>query len=177
MCFEDESGFSLVSPLKRTWAPRGQTPVVRTSISHHSRINVIGTLLISPARKRIHLSTRLHHRSLTGQQIISFLEHVLRQVHGSIVLVWDNHPIHKRKLVQQFIAEHPRLHIFQFPSYAPELNPAEGIWTQTAEYLAGSAPYDVSELQGNLCAGLRRTRRSPRRLWACVFMSGLSWKR
>jgi putative transposase len=133
LCFEDESGFSLVSPLKRTWAPRGQTPVVRTSIFHHSRLNVIGTLLISPAGKRIHLSTRLHHRSLTGQQIISFLESLLCQVHGPIVLVWDNHPIHKRKLVQLFIAEHPRLHLFPFPAYAPELNPAEGIWLHSSQ--------------------------------------------
>jgi putative transposase len=177
LVLEDEAGFSLVSPLKRTWAPRGHTPVLRTSISHHSRINVLGAVLISPHGRRIRLCSRLHHGTVTGREVVAFLRQLVRRVRGPIVLVWDNHPIHQRKLVQQFIARHPRLHVFQFPAYAPELNPAEGIWTQAAEALAGTAPHNVSELQVNLATALRRVRRSARRLWACIFMSDLPWKR
>lgn len=123
------------------------------------------------------MHTRLHHLNITGQQVVAFLNRLLRRVRGPIVLVWDNHPIHRRKLVQQFIAAHPRLHVFNFPPYAPELNPAEGIWTQTTVYIAGSAPHNVTELQANLRAGLRHSRRSASRLWACVHMSDLSWTR
>ena len=47
-----------------------------------------------------------------------------------IVLVWDNHPTQRRKLVQHFLARHPRLHVFPLPSYAPKLNPAEYLCTQ-----------------------------------------------
>ena len=123
------------------------------------------------------MHTRLHHLNITGRQGVAFLNHLLHKVHGPIVLVWDNHPIHNRKLVKQFIAEHSRLHVFNFPPYAPELNPAEGLWTQTTVYIAGSAPHNVTELQANLRAGLRHSRRSISRLWACVHMSDLSWKR
>lgn len=150
---------------------------MRTSISHYNRINIIGALLISPKQKRIRMHTRLHHVNITGQQVVAFLNRLLHNVYGPIVLVWDNHPIHNRKLVKQFITEHPRLHVFNFPSYAPELNPAEGIWTQTTAYIAGSAPHNVTELQVNLRAGLRHSRNSVSRLWACVHMSDLPWKR
>lgn len=33
----------------------------------------------------------------------------------SVALVWDRHPIHKRKMVQEFLASHKRLHMFCFP--------------------------------------------------------------
>ena len=121
-------------------APRGQTPVVRTSISHHTRINIIGGVLISPHGKRIRLLARSHCRNITGTQIVAFLRVLLRCVRGPIVLVWYNHPTHRRRLVAKFIVKHPRLHVYTFPRYTPELNPAEGIWTQSSEYMAGSAP-------------------------------------
>ncbi|WP_227646046.1 transposase, partial [Klebsiella pneumoniae] len=53
MIFIDESGLSLVWSLKRTWAPRGQTPEVRTSLNHHQRVNIIGALLITPSRRKV----------------------------------------------------------------------------------------------------------------------------
>lgn len=173
----DESGFSLVSPLKRTWAPRGETPVLRTCISHYSRLNVIGGLVISPQGRRIRLLTRSHRQNITGAHIIAFLRVLLRRVRGPIVLVWDNHPIHQRKLVARFIEAHPRLHVFTFPRYAPELNPAEGIWTQTSGHIAGTAPRHMGELECNIGNSLRRIRRSASRLWACIHMSDLPWER
>lgn len=146
LAFEDESGFSLVSPLKRTWSPRGHTPVVRTLISHHKRVNAIGALLITPGGRRIRLVSQLHRKNVTGKQIVVFLTKLLRSVAGQIVLVWDNHPIHLRNIVKQFIANHDRLHVFAFPAYAPELNPAEGIWTQAKEFTAGTAPHHALRL-------------------------------
>jgi putative transposase len=175
--FEDESGFCLVSPLKRTWSRRGQTPVIRTALSHHERFNVVGAICVTPKGRRLRLCVQCHTRSLNGELIVRFLQHVLRQVAGPIVLVWDNHPIHRRALVRDFLARHPRLHVFWFPRYAPELNPAEGIWNQTAEYTANSAPHNGDELSCNVRAGLARTRRSQQRLLACLLASDLPTKR
>jgi hypothetical protein len=42
----DDGGFSLVSPLKHSWAPKGHTPRLRTSLSHHTRLYMIGALLV-----------------------------------------------------------------------------------------------------------------------------------
>lgn len=155
---EDESGFSLVAPLKRTWSRRGQAPILRTSIDHHLRLNLLGALLVTPKDQRFRLSVRSYGHSLSGQEVIAFLQQMLRLISGPIVLVWDRHPIHKRRAVQDFIEAHKRLHMFYFPIAAPDLNPAEFIWTQTTEYFAGLAPHNSKELQQHVFSGVARLR-------------------
>jgi len=172
---EDESGFSLVSPLKRTWSRRGQTPVLRTSIRHRDRLSLLGALLVSPGGGRIHLSIQSHWHSLTGVEVIAFLHQILHLVPGPIVLVWDRHATHKRKLVQEFLAAHKRLHTFYFPVASPELNPTEFVWAQISEYTAGTAPHNRHELQNNVFSAVARTRRSQKRLSACLLGSRLNW--
>lgn len=107
--------------------------------------------------------------------MIAFLQQILDRVSGPIVLVWDRHPIHKRKLVQDFLAKHKRLHVFYFPVAAPELNPAEFVWTQATEYTAGTAPHNGKELQTNVFHAIARTRNSPKRLRACLLGTHLNW--
>jgi transposase len=177
LIFADESGFCLVCSLKRTWAPRGQTPTIRTSIQHNERLNLIGALCVSPAKRKIKLHIQSHWDSLGGDEVLTFLQHLLRQIAGPIVLVWDKHPIHRRCKVNDFLACHPRLHVYEFPTGAPELNPSEGVWTQVSESTASTAPHNSTELQTNVFAGIARTRRSATRLWACIFGSDLPWKR
>jgi transposase len=146
---------------------------VRTQLQHNTRLNVIGAVVVSPHGRRRRLYTQMQAQSVKGEQIVAFLQHLLARVRGPLVLVWDNHPTHRRKHVQAFLAQHPRLHVFHFPPYAPELNPAEFVWTQTHEYLAGAAPVDLAELRVLLRAGLHRTRRSQARLRACLAASAL----
>jgi putative transposase len=175
LALEDESGFSLVSPLKHTWAPRGETPIVRTSISHHDRLNIIGALLVLPSGEQFKLSIRSYWHSLTGEEVIEFLNQLLRCTSDYIILVWDNHSIHKRKIVQEFLAQHERLILYWFPTAAPELNPAEYVWTQVCEYTAGTAPHNRDELHTNVMAGISRTRCSQKRLHSCLPATRLEW--
>jgi len=177
LIFLDESGFSLVSPLKRTWARRGQTPVVRTSIEHNQRLNLIGAWCLTPAGRKVKVRLQSHWSALSGDEVVLFLKHLLRDVRGAIVMVWDKHPIHKRKLVTQFLARNSRLDVNWFPTCAPELNPMEFVWTQVSESTASTAPHNASELSTNVRRGVARTRRSQKRLWACLYASELPWKR
>jgi putative transposase len=167
----------LVSPLKRTWAPRGQTPTVRTSLEHNERLNLIGGLCVTPAQRKIKLHLQSHRKSISGDQVVEFLKHLLCHIQGPIVLVWDKHPIHRRCKVKDFLVCHPRIHVYEFPTSAPELNPTEFVWTQLSESTAGTAPHNATELRANVFAGVARTRRSQNRLWACIHASELPWRR
>jgi transposase len=165
----------LVSPLKRTWSPCGQTPIIRTSIQHHERINLLGALFVLPDGNNIKLTVKSYWHSLTGDEVIAFLKQILSTIPGPIVLVWDNHPIHKRQKVQDFLAAQDRLYVYHFPIAAPELNPVEFVWTQVSEYTAGTAPHNHDELQSNVFAGIARTRSSQKRLRACFLGTRLDW--
>jgi putative transposase len=45
------------------------------------------------------------------------------------VLVWDNDRRHLSRVMRTMIEARQWLTVFQLPSYAPELNPAEGVWS------------------------------------------------
>lgn len=165
----------MVSPLKRTWAPRGKTPTICTSLEPNERLNLIGALGVTPARRKIKLHLQSYRKAITGEQVIRFLAQLLGCITAPIVLVWDKHPIHRRRKVKDFMTQHPRLHVYEFPTSAPELNPTEFVWTQINEYIASTAPHNGAELRAPVYAGVARTRRSQSRLWACLFASELPW--
>jgi transposase len=65
-----------------------------------------------------------------GPGVVRFLNHLLRQIPGKLLVIWDGAPIHRSKVVKTFLAEGgaERLWLEQLPAYAPDLNPVEGIW-------------------------------------------------
>ncbi len=110
-------------------------------------------------------------------EVVQFLRHLLRHLRGHVVLLWDGGPIHKRRLVRDFIGRQPRLHVHPFPAYAPELNPDEFVWTHAKRDLSNSAPRDIGALTQQLRRSMRRLQGSQRLLWSCIFASDLPWPR
>jgi DDE superfamily endonuclease len=122
--FIDESGFYPLPSVVRTYAPVGQTPIVREwwTRDHLSAISAL-----SPE------GTWYFHcqdHAINSDDVVAFLEHLLREVPGSMVVIWDGAPIHRSHTIQEFLANGAaqRLHLERLPAYAPELNPGEGLW-------------------------------------------------
>lgn len=176
LVFLDESGFLLIPNLVRTWAPKGRTPLLYHSY-RHDRISAIGAISLSPKRKRLALYLRFHAHNLTGLDICSFFRFLLRHLRGPLVLLWDRGPIHRRKEVKQFLWTHPRIQPEFFPAYAPELNPAEYIWTATDRDLSNSVSENLTELYNGLRRSARRIEASQKLLWSCIYASDLPWAR
>lgn len=175
LVFLDESGFLLIPNVKRTWAPVGQTPTIRYCFKH-TKISAISALAVSPKRKHIALYLQFRRRSFKGTDVNQFLQELLKHVRGPIILLWDGGRIHRHRAVKASCAQHPRLHVEEFPGYAPELNPAEYVWCQSDSALANSMPEDLVELQTLLRASKRRLARSQNLLWSCIYASDLPWK-
>ena len=59
-----------------------------------------------------------------------FLKHALRQIGGKLLVIWDGSPIHRAKVLKQFLKDGAaaRVRLEQWAGYAPQLNPDEGIW-------------------------------------------------
>ena len=107
---------------------------------------------------------------------MTFLEHLLREVPGRIVIIWGGSPIHRSQTIQEFLthgAAH-RLHLERLPAYAPELNPDEGFWHQLKGVeLRNVCCFDLRHLRDELRAAVKRVRRKPRILKGCVAGAGL----
>src|SRR5215475_2022162 len=124
MVWIDQSGFYLLPMAVRTWAPRGQTPVLRVKLTrdHLSAISAI-----TPDGR---LVMQVQDHAYGSEDVVRFLRLLLRKLTGKLVVIWDGSPIHRGQAVKAFLARKAakRLHLVQLPGYAPELNPDEGIW-------------------------------------------------
>lgn len=172
----DESGFLLIPNLKRTWAPQGQTPYCPVGCKQ-GRLNAFNALAVSPKRKRVALYVQFHRHPLRGEEVVAFLQQLLRHLRGPVVLLWDRGPIHRRQLVQDFLPPHPRVQPESFPAYAPELNPAEYVWNRADDALANGTPRNEQELTRRLRSSRRKLQSFPSLLWSCLYASDLPWTR
>jgi len=165
LVFIDESGFLLIPNVRKTWAPRGQTPVYRCRY-RRDKISAISGITVSPKRQRIGLYFRLHAKNIQQAEVCDFLRHLLRHLRGAVIVLWDNGSFHKGEPIRELCRRFPRLHIEAFPPYAPELNPDEGVWTHLKRELSNGRPDDRDELLQELVlnfsissSGLYSTRR------------------
>jgi transposase len=162
----DESGF-LMSPLvRRTLAPRGHTPILKTKAAHREKVSVTAALTISPKQHRLGLYWRTYPREfVNAARAAEFLRAMLRHLRGPVIVVWDGGPMHKGEPIRQVLADFPRLTLERLPPYAPELNPVEYLWTHLKYgQLPNFVPDNVFQLNDTLRDHLAHTRRSSRRL-------------
>ena len=134
--------------LRRTWSPCGQTPICSHRTRAHQKVSAIAALAIRPDRKRVRLYFRLHpDANINAPLIVSFLYHLLKQLHAPVMLVWDRLLAHRARKVQDFVYKHSDLHVSLLPPYAPELDPVEQVWGYLKfNPLANFAPRDLASL-------------------------------
>jgi transposase len=161
--------------IRRTFAPRGQTPIIKKS-DPHGRISAIGALTISPKQKRPNFYYELlaNNANFRSDSVIRFIDKVQRRISGPITILWDAIPIHCSKPINQFLENHNQLNVEQFPSYAPELNPVDKVWLYLKfDRLPNYVPVTVDELRGRLVDELNTLRNERHVLASCVRRSGL----
>jgi transposase len=99
--------------------------------------------------------------NIIGQEeVCMYLRELLRLLRGTVILLLDNSSTHKGKTIEQFLDKHQRLRIEYFPSYAPQLNPDEGLWTLAKRELANSCPENVDELMEDILGSIDGIRKS-----------------
>src|SRR5215211_533101 len=165
----DESAFYPLAGVVRTYAPRGETPLLHAPLTrdHLSAISALtpdGRLLLT-----------LQERPFRGPDIVRFLQHLLRHVPGKLLVIWDGAPIHRARVVKDFLARGAaaRLQLEQLPGYAPELNPDEGIWHYLKQVeLRNLCCDDLAELRVELGLAVKRLRRKRHVLQGCIAQCG-----
>ena len=139
--------------MTRTWAPRGQTPILRTKAAW-DKLSTIGAITTTGQ-----FLQQTHPGAIRGPQVLAFCRHLLRHVQGELVVLMDNARIHKTKALRAFVEQQPRLTIEYLPPYAPDLNPIERVWAYIKGPILGNfCAKDIGELKGRLKAAWQRVR-------------------
>lgn len=162
----------MLRPLvRRSWALRGQTPIIRCW-DRRDRLSVIGGITVPPSRERHRLSAvfRIHTRNIRTPEATEFLRVLERHVRGPMIVVQDKLNVHKaavKRWLAGRAADAPRVMVEWLPSYAPELNPAEQLWNNGKRVdLANFAPTDRDDLREHVRRSLTRQRCRPNLLAA-----------
>lgn len=130
LAFLDESGFFLTPTVRRTFAPRGKTPVLK-AWDRRDKWSAISCVTVSPVAGRPGLYFDLLDHNAHGEDVVTFLAELHRRL-GRVTVVWDRNQIHsKSAAVKAWLANHPDVVTENFPGYVPDLNPDEGVWGWT----------------------------------------------
>jgi len=172
LVFLDESGFLLIPPVRKTWSPRGQTPIHR-HVYRHDRISAISAVSVSPQRRRLGLYCHFYPINISGEEVCRFLRDLLGHLRGHVIVLLDNAQIHRGGPVSKLRARFPRLHLEFFPPYAPELNPDEGVWRHLKRLLSNTRPDSQDDLLSLLTEDICALASSQRLLRSCIKQSDL----
>lgn len=163
--FVDEAGFHLLNSAVATYAPTGQTPVLRAPLKwgHWSVISAI----TSDGK----LYTHMQDKAFKARHIVPFLKHLLRHIDGKLLIVWDGLPAHRGKEIKAFLqaGATERIYFAQLPPYAPDLNPAEGVWGYLKYVeMKNLCCHTLDELRYELCKAIARLRHKTHIIQACI---------
>jgi transposase len=167
--FVDESGFYLLPAVVRTYAPKGQTPVVRKKLTRDHLSVVVG---ITPAGK---VYTLVRREALTSSETVVFLRHLLVQTGKKLLVIWDGSPIHRWGVVPEFLAEEKRIQVQAVPGYAPDLSPLDqGCWHHLKEVEMGNLScMDMEQLHLEFHLAIGRLRQKTQLIQSFFAAAGL----
>jgi transposase len=173
LVFLDESGFFLTPTVRRTMAPRGETPVLE-AWDRRDKWSAISCITISPAARRPGLHFDLLDHNVHGEDVVDFLRALHRRL-GRLTVIWDRNKIRsKSRAVKAWLADHPDVVAEDFPGYVPDLNPDEGVWGWTKYgQLANLAASDEQELWDWVVEELVTVKYRPELLTAFIQQTGL----
>ena len=152
----DETGFSFRAKVATTWAPIGQTPILRRISRRRELSTVIGLTFSGKIYKR-------HFEHAIGAlDILVAFRHFPRFLAGPMIILWDRLHAHRAVLVKEYITAHPDIEVEWLPPpYALDLNPEEGCHGNVKQHLRNAAPMNTREMRVQVDHGCARLRQCP----------------
>jgi len=166
--FIDESGLSERPTRVRTWAPKGQTPIIQFHFNW-THISVIAGL------SRAHVMFRLHEGSIKKEQHVEFLKALRAHLKTKLLIIWDGLRAHRSKLVREYLDTiDGDIQMAFLPPYAPDLNPVEYLWAWLKRHaMANYCPDNLTDLNNTARSKLKSAQQRPSIIAACWVQAGL----
>jgi transposase len=166
--FVDETGFSFRAKVATTWAPIGQTPILRRISRRRELSTVIGPTLSGKIYKR-----HVEH-PLGAEDILVMRHHLQRYIARPMIIVWDRLSAPRAMAVKEYVAAHPAMAVEWLPPYAPDWNPEEGCHGNVKQHLRHAISESLSAIRTQVDRGFARLRRRPDLLLGFFRHAGLA---
>lgn len=151
--FGDETGMRSDHQAGRSYAPKGETPII-TGTGQRFSLN-----MISAISNKGHLQFMIKDR-FNGEVFLDFLKRMIKYSREKVFFVTDGHPAHKTKKVKEWLNENQnRIEVFFIPPYSPELNAQEYLNQDLRTNVIGKKrPINKKQMRENI-EGFMRSRK------------------
>jgi transposase len=162
LLYGDEGLFVLIPHIGKTWTFPSLKPIVRVSGQRGVHVGVT-----SAVSQRGHLFFQFSKGNFNSRTFIRFMKalhgHFLRR---KLFLIIDGAPGHRSKTIKDFARKNVRwLSLHYLPSYSPELNPSEEVWSTTKAQRLNARPLpDRQHLKKAVLGSLRSLQKQPHRI-------------
>jgi transposase len=176
LVFFDESAVSLIPPVRRTWSPRGQPPILRHRFGW-KKASMAAALGYRPDGSAARLCFHLQQPSYNTDTLIEVLKQLAHFYAGQrVVLIWDGLSSHWSIRMRAWLdSQHDWLSVERLPAYAPELNPVEGLWANLKDVeLANRPTTTLAEVADATEQGIQRVCKSDDLVVGFLAHTGLS---
>jgi transposase len=153
----DKMGLRSDHPVGRTWGVKGEAPVVKVPGKRFS------CNMISAITNLGNLNFMVFEGRFNSKIFIDFMSRLARQNEGPVFLIVDGHPVHRTRVVRDWIEERKEsIRLFFLPGFSPELNPDELLNQYIKSNSVGRRrAKDKVELVNNVGSYLRSRQRRP----------------
>ena len=166
---EDETHVNLLPWVRATWIPRGTRQQVMTPGKNRRR-TIFGAVDLASGRFCYQVC-----RKAVSAAFTAFLEQLLAAYPAApvVAVVCDNVIIHHSKIVQRWLAAHPRMVVLHGARYSPHDNPVERIWGALKAWLANNPTLTIQGRVRQVHAFFRA--RSPTHMLATAAPHSSPW--
>ena len=146
----DETAVKPEAHVRRSFAPKGQTPVVRQPAKRFC------SALISAINNQGKMQWMALKEALNADIFLNFLRQLIKNRKRKIILIVDNLRVHHARLVKQWLEAHQeRIEVYYLPSYSPELNPDEYLNNDLKQNLhKDGVPKDKTQLDAKVSVAM-----------------------
>ena len=148
--------------MKRTWAPKGETPVLSLAFNW-KKLSICAALGYRWDGQRCRLWFQTRPGSYNDESLIAFLRDLKKHLRGQkAILIWDGLPAHKSREMKQYLeSQRSLLQVEMLPGYSPDLNPVEDLWGNVkGQELANRCVEGLVEAEVAVTCGMERVRQS-----------------
>ncbi|MBF0207598.1 MAG: transposase [Oligoflexia bacterium] len=167
----DETGIYFLPSIHTTYQPKGVRWELRVKLTKE-HLSTIGG--VTPMGE---LGIWTKKGAINEYDIVDFLSHLLIRFNERLFIIWDGSTIHSKSIfVRSFIKAigSERLRVENFPGYAPELNPTEGLWHQLKGVeMKNICATDLTDLKSKIVTAIARVRRNRKLIQGFFGQTGL----